>query len=218
MRIGDACTEIKTRLTAEDVARHYGLHVNKAGWTICPFHRDKHPSMKLYPGSRGYYCYSCHEGGDVIHLTAGLLNCSTVDAVNALNADFNLGLDIEAARKPLTAEERAAAVQRDRARAAARVLDEWRWHEVNRRCARICIANNLPDDPDTWTAEQLDALQHKAQDEYNVELLMGDDTDDITAAYMEMMDNGKDQQQRPVTGCGEPDNDALDNGKGKDRQ
>ena len=54
----------------------------------CPFHEDRHPSMKLYEDH--FYCFACGAHGDVIDLTAGLLGVSSAEAVQRLAADFGI--------------------------------------------------------------------------------------------------------------------------------
>lgn len=34
--------------------------------TLCPIHREKTPSLKVYPGEQTWYCYGCHRGGNII--------------------------------------------------------------------------------------------------------------------------------------------------------
>ena len=48
--------EVKERVTARQVAERYGLKVRRNGMACCPFHNDKHPSMKI---DRNYYCFAC---------------------------------------------------------------------------------------------------------------------------------------------------------------
>ena len=45
--------EMKERVTARQVAERYGLKVSRNGMACCPFHNDKHPSMKI---DQNYYC------------------------------------------------------------------------------------------------------------------------------------------------------------------
>ena len=45
--------KVKERVTARQVAEKYGLKVRQNGMACCPFHNDKHPSMKI---DRNYYC------------------------------------------------------------------------------------------------------------------------------------------------------------------
>ncbi|MDE7399049.1 MAG: hypothetical protein K2N06_05920 [Oscillospiraceae bacterium] len=48
-------SEIKSRLAMPEVARFYGLEVNRAGMACCPFHDDKSPSLKVYDDH--FYCF-----------------------------------------------------------------------------------------------------------------------------------------------------------------
>ena len=38
---------VKQNICVPDAAEHYGLQVNRNGMCHCPFHEDRHPSMKL---------------------------------------------------------------------------------------------------------------------------------------------------------------------------
>ena len=54
----------------------------------CPFHDDRHPSMKV---DRRFHCFACQGDGDVIDFTAGLFGLSLQDAVEKLTNDFGIG-------------------------------------------------------------------------------------------------------------------------------
>lgn len=69
-----------------EAAERYGMHVNRAGMTRCPFHDDHTPSMKL--NEDYYYCFGCGAKGDVVDLTAALFNLKPYDAAQKLAADF----------------------------------------------------------------------------------------------------------------------------------
>ncbi len=56
-------SEVKGYLTARQVAENYGLQVRRNGLACCPFHDDKHPSMKI---DKNYHCFACAVGGDAI--------------------------------------------------------------------------------------------------------------------------------------------------------
>ena len=60
---------------------------------LCPFHRERHPSCKLYADH--YYCFGCQAHGDVIKLVQELFSLSAIEAVKQINSDFALGLDID---------------------------------------------------------------------------------------------------------------------------
>ena len=59
----DIFSEVKVHLTARQVAESYGLHVRRNGTACCPFHDDRHPSMKV---DKNYHCFACGVGGDAI--------------------------------------------------------------------------------------------------------------------------------------------------------
>lgn len=78
-----------------DVAERYGFDVNSHGDMLCPFHEDTHPSLHCYPGSRGWWCFVCNEGGSVIDFVAKLYCINVRQAAIRLDNDFHLGLTTE---------------------------------------------------------------------------------------------------------------------------
>lgn len=86
---------IKAAVTLRQAAEHYGLRVLPNGMTCCPFHKDRHPSMKL--NEDYFFCFGCGANGDVIDFTARLFGLSSYAAAQKLETDF--GIDAET--KPL---------------------------------------------------------------------------------------------------------------------
>ena len=84
--------EMKERVTARQVAERYGLKVSRNGMTRCPFHNDKHPSMKI---DQNYYCFACGAKGDAVNYVAVRLGLSQFEAAKKINDDFSLGISIE---------------------------------------------------------------------------------------------------------------------------
>ncbi len=58
--------------------------------TKCIFHDDKTPSMKV---DERYYCFGCHETGDVIDFAAKLFELRPMDAAKRLADDFGIPVD-----------------------------------------------------------------------------------------------------------------------------
>ena len=79
--------EVKAVVTARQAAERYGLKVNRAGMTCCPFHNDRNPSMKL---DDRFYCFGCGVTGDAVDLTARLLDLSPKEAAVQLASDFGI--------------------------------------------------------------------------------------------------------------------------------
>ena len=61
---------VKAAVTVRQAAEHYGLEVGRNGMTRCPFHDDRHPSLKL--NESYFYCFGCGATGDVIDFVARL--------------------------------------------------------------------------------------------------------------------------------------------------
>ena len=59
---------VKTTVAPRTAAEHFGLSVSRNGMVCCPFHDDRHPSMKLYEDH--YHCFGCQANGDVIAFTS----------------------------------------------------------------------------------------------------------------------------------------------------
>lgn len=93
--------KVKSTIDMQTVAEGYGLHINRGGMCLCPFHQEKTPSAKIYPD--GFHCFGCGEHHDVIGFTQKLFRLDKpVDAVKKLNDDYGLCIDID---KSPTAKE-----------------------------------------------------------------------------------------------------------------
>ena len=79
--------EVKEHLTTRQVAEFYGLQVKRNGFACCPFHEEKHPSMKL---DRNYHCFGCGVGGDVIDYISRMFGLSQYEAALKLIDEFHL--------------------------------------------------------------------------------------------------------------------------------
>ena len=81
---------IRETVSALDAGRMLGLVPDRRGYCRCPFHAEKTGSLRLYEGNRGWYCFGCHKGGDVIALYREILGLSFRDAVERIGRDFGL--------------------------------------------------------------------------------------------------------------------------------
>lgn len=81
---------VKEHLTARQAAEYYGLQVKRNGLACCPFHDDRHPSMKI---DKNYHCFACGVGGDVIDYVSRRYGLSQYDAALKLIEDFSLPVD-----------------------------------------------------------------------------------------------------------------------------
>ena len=86
---------VKNTVTARQAAEYYGIKVTAKGMARCPFHHDRHPSMKL---DQRFHCFGCQVDGDVIDFVAGYFSLSVREAVLKLAEDF--GICYEKQRPP----------------------------------------------------------------------------------------------------------------------
>lgn len=54
---------VKENVTARQAAEMYGIRINRNSMACCPFHDDKHPSMKV---DKRFHCFGCQEDGEAV--------------------------------------------------------------------------------------------------------------------------------------------------------
>ena len=88
--MGESVFEVvKQSVAVREAAEMYGIAVGRGGMACCPFHDDRHPSLKL--NEDYFYCFGCGATGDVIDFTARLYDLSPKEAAEKLAQDFGLG-------------------------------------------------------------------------------------------------------------------------------
>ena len=92
--MGESVFEVvKQSVTVREAAEMYGIAVGRGGMACCPFHDDRHPSMKV---DTRFHCFGCGADGDVIDFTARLYNLAPREAAEKLAQDFGLAYDSQA--------------------------------------------------------------------------------------------------------------------------
>ena len=92
--MGESVFEVvKQSVTVREAAELYGIAVGRGGMACCPFHDDRHPSMKV---DTRFHCFGCGADGDVIDFTARLYDLSPKGAAEKLAQDFGLAYDSKA--------------------------------------------------------------------------------------------------------------------------
>lgn len=85
--------QVKSAVDMKNVAETYGLHINRSGMVICPFHNEKTPSAKIYPDN--FHCFGCGIHLDAVGFTQKFFNLDRpFDSVKKLNQDFGLNLTL----------------------------------------------------------------------------------------------------------------------------
>lgn len=57
---------------------------------LCPFHHEKTPSFSVSPHKKIFYCFGCHQTGDVINFIEKVENITAIQAVQYLVQRYNL--------------------------------------------------------------------------------------------------------------------------------
>ena len=71
-----------------DILAHYGIEEDRNHNCLCPFHGDKHPSMKVYQDHG--YCFACGVSTDGVKLVAHLFGLSPFEAAQRIAHDFGI--------------------------------------------------------------------------------------------------------------------------------
>lgn len=81
---------VKSQVSMRDIAIHYGIKINRNGYISCPFHNEKTASMKLYSGTKGYYCFGCGSGGTIFNFVMEYENKEFDESVRMVADIFNI--------------------------------------------------------------------------------------------------------------------------------
>lgn len=92
---------------------------------LCPFHKEKTPSFFVNRDEQLYYCFGCHEGGNIINFVEKINNLDFIEAVRYL-AD-RAGIPLPEENGEISKEHQ---LKKD-------------LYEIN-KCAAIYFHNNLP--------------------------------------------------------------------------
>ena len=176
---------IKAAVPIKQAAEHHGLKVSRNGMACCPFHHDRHPSMKL--NEDYFFCFGCGAKGDVIDLVARLFDLSGYEAAQKLAADFGIstepGWDVEASCKPKRPHIRQF---REDEMLCFRVLTDY-LHLLEEW--KVRYAPKTPDEP--YDDRFVEALQMHCHIEYMADVLTVGDLEERVALVDELMKSGR---------------------------
>lgn len=83
--------KVKASFILKDAVEHYGIKLVGNNMICCPFHNDRHPSMKLNDDYS--YCFGCGETGDVVDFVSKLFGIKPFEASKRLATDFGIDPD-----------------------------------------------------------------------------------------------------------------------------
>ena len=176
---------IKAAISVKQAAEHYGLKVNRNGMACCPFHHDRHPSLKL--NEDYFFCFGCGAKGDVIDLTARLLDLSGYEAAQRLAADFGIVTEPGLAAATICKPKRPHIRQfREDEMLCFRVLTDYLYLLED---WKVRYAPKTPDEP--YDDRFVEALQMHCHIEYMADILTVGDLEERVALVDELMKSGR---------------------------
>ena len=78
--------EIKERYSMRDMLAKYQIEPDKKGFALCPFHKEKTPSMKI--DRNRYHCFGCGEDGDIFEFVQRMEGISFKEAFLSLGGTY----------------------------------------------------------------------------------------------------------------------------------
>jgi len=80
----DTIEHIRQKAAIEDIVKRYVPTLAKKGKNyvgLCPFHKEKTPSFTVSPDKQMFYCFGCHEGGNVFTFISKVEHVDFVESV-----------------------------------------------------------------------------------------------------------------------------------------
>ena len=161
---------VKESVTARQAAQKYGIRVGRNGMACCPFHDDRHPSMKV---DERFYCFGCGASGDVIDFVSRMESIGAKEAALRLSEEYRIPYGEKAPtemgltkRRPETEEQRFRRMEKK----CFRILSDYyhlllRWKEQE--------APQTPEEE--WSEHFTEALMRLGVVEYQMDLLLSGD-------------------------------------------
>ena len=170
--MGESVFEVvKQSVTAREAAELYGIAVGRGGMACCPFHDDRHPSMKV---DTRFHCFGCGADGDVIDFTARFYDLSPKEAAEKLAQDFGLSYDSKAPpRRSYVRQKSEAQMRKEKREHGWRVLTGY-YHLL-----RKWEADYSPKTPDEASHPRfLEAIQKKDYMGYLLDTFLDSSTEE----------------------------------------
>ena len=175
---------IKAAISVKQAAEHYGLKVNRNGMACCPFHNDRHPSLKL--NEDYFFCFGCGAKGDVLNLVARLFGLTNLQAAQQLASDFGLNqkppaaADMDKPKRPYIRQFREDEMLCFRVLTDyLHLLEDW----------KVRYAPKTPED--TLDDRFVEACQMHCYIEYMADVLTVGDLEERVALVDKLMQDGK---------------------------
>ncbi len=148
--------KIMDSLDIKRALEYYGIHFNRRGYAVCPFHKEKTASFKTY--NNRFKCFGCGESGSIIDFVMRAYGLNFKQAIVRIDHDFQLGI---MGRDPIEGNLSGMCENRRIERAyrewqAKLWKDYKRWSEVFRAVNSEILKGNINDSEIIAWAEGLE--------------------------------------------------------------
>lgn len=164
---------VKENVTARQAAEQYGLKINRNWMICCPFHDDRHPSMKV---DKGFCCFACGAKGDVITFVADFFYLAPLEAAKKLAEDFQIPIFTDNAKKRNTSKKKEK--PKRTLYQTEKKFEEWEQESIRILTDYLHLLEEwkiryAPKTPgEEWKAEFIEACQQIEKINYNLDLLV----------------------------------------------
>ena len=181
---------VKENVSARDAAELYGLRVGRRGMTVCPFHNDRNPSLKV---DRRFHCFGCQADGDVIDFVARLFDLPCKAAAIKIAEDFHIPYDARERppNRPVVRELSEEQKLRQAERRYCKVLEDYR------QLLRVWEETYAPTQADAdWDPRFVEAVQRKDYVDYLLDEFLDATPEERKMIVTDMESEGSIFEQR----------------------
>ena len=183
---------VKENVTARQAAEQYGLKISRNEMTCCPFHDDRHPSMKV---DKGFCCFACGVKGDVITFVADFFHLAPLEAAKKLAEDFQIPIFTDNEKKRNTSKKKEK--PKRTLYQTEKKFEQWEQESIRILSDYLYLLEEwkiryAPKTPEEeWKTEFIEACHQNEKINYYLDLLVFGELQDRIEF---LLDNGKEMK------------------------
>ena len=180
---------VKQSVTTRQAALVYGISVGRNGMACCPFHDDRHPSMKV---DRRFHCFACQADGDVIDFVAKYYNRSPREAAMQIADEFGIIYDssVRSPPKPVRREKSPMQILEETKTKTYRVLSAYP------HLLKEWERNFRPESMEKIDERYVEAVQNREKVEFQLDTLLWGTEDEKEAVIHDLGKGVEDIERR----------------------
>ena len=180
---------VKQSVTTRQAAEFYGIPVGRNGMACCPFHDDRHPSMKV---DRRFHSFACQADGDVIDFVAKYYNRSPREAAMQIADEFGIIYDssVRSPPKPVRREKSPMQILEETKTKTYRVLSDYL------HLLKEWERNFRPESMEKIDERYVEAVQNREKVEFQLDTLLWGTEDEKEAVIHDLGKGVEDIERR----------------------